>query len=46
MYDSEFYEYTMATRNHLFKRRLRISVDLNIRKEGFVNFNVKESSSS
>lgn len=46
MYVSESYEYTMATRNHLFIRRLKISVDLNIRKEGFVNFNVRESSAS
>lgn len=46
MYDPEFYEYTMATRNHLLKRRLRISVCFNIRKEGLVNFNLRESSSS
>lgn len=46
MYDSEFYEYTMATRNHLLQRRLRISVCFYIRNEGFVNFNLRESSSS
>lgn len=46
MYDSEFDEYTMATRNHLLKRRLTISVGFNTRKGGLVKFNLRESSSS